>query len=97
MSSFDRFSSYKSLLSEFKSDTPTFYKLMKIDMKDALKYIFVYLLLLALANEFFCRKISLDTSTMLKKTSTMKIDKDAIEEAARKALAEREAAASDSE
>ncbi|KAG1884788.1 hypothetical protein F4604DRAFT_1919314 [Suillus subluteus] len=44
-------------------------------------------------------KVSLDTSSMLKKTSTMKIDKEAIEEAAKKALVEREAAViqSDSE
>ncbi|KAG1898193.1 uncharacterized protein F5891DRAFT_982092 [Suillus fuscotomentosus] len=74
----DKFSSYISSLSEFQRDTPSFYKLIKMDMKDALK------------------KVSLDASSMLKKTSTMKIDKNAIEEAAKKALAEREAAASGS-
>ncbi|KAG2060654.1 hypothetical protein BDR06DRAFT_967099 [Suillus hirtellus] len=70
------FFSYISLLSEFQHNTHTFYKLVKMNMKDTLK------------------KISLNTSSILKKTSTMKIDKNAIEE---KALVEREAAASSSE
>jgi hypothetical protein len=37
------------------------------------------------------RKISLDASSMLKKGTTMKVDMEAVEEAAKKALAEREA------
>jgi len=40
---------------------------------------------------FMYRKVSLDASSMLKKSTTMKVDMEAVEQAAKKALAEREA------
>lgn len=43
---------------------------------------------------FLYRKLSLEAASMLKKTSTMKIDMNAVEEAAKRAIAEREGAAS---
>jgi hypothetical protein len=94
-----RFTTYKSLLLEFKSDTPTFYKLMKMDMKDALKCGFIYFCLHQLISKFFpFRKLSVDASSMLKKTGTiMRIDKQAMEEAAKRVLAARETALSGSE
>jgi hypothetical protein len=36
-----RFNAYKMLLSEFQTDMPTFYKLIKMDMKDALMFDFI--------------------------------------------------------
>lgn len=47
---------------------------------------------MALTDTYFFSKLSSDAAAMLKKTSSMKIDKVAVEDAAKKMLAEREAA-----